>query len=88
MKQRTVPTGAIAKEPDMPDIPRQMTPEGTLRANSRNAATGVTLNGIRELVEASGWAISIARKTRSKPGGRTVTYKKECKGANIHVHET
>ncbi|MFM0170315.1 hypothetical protein PQR33_13370 [Paraburkholderia sediminicola] len=45
MKRKPAPTGFTAKppEPDLSDIPRQITPEGNiLRVDSRNAAARVT----------------------------------------------
>ena len=43
MKQRGASPGAVAKAPDMSDIPRQITPEGNvLRVDSRNTVAEVT----------------------------------------------
>lgn len=45
MKRHTASTGVVAKapEPDLSDIPRQITPEGNvLRVDSRNATAEVT----------------------------------------------
>ena len=42
MKQRLAPDGAHTREPDVSDIPRQITPEGNvLRVDSRSASVEV-----------------------------------------------